>query len=289
MTTRQLVIGDDGSESADTLWQWVAAHPWPGWTISVVTAVEPEDWAVLPPEHVALRRWDPPHPRRLPDEAGAAVEHLRGEGDARAVLDSCGGAALMAIGPRGSGLLKQLHLGSTAEWLLQSPRPPLAVVRSAGRTRTAMLCTDGSDDAQEAAACLAALPWIDTCRVLVLAVRDGRVDADAAARGAVATLAAAGVRAEALTPRAERGFAGTRADVRGTIFDAVAEHHADLVALGTGGSGGMRRAFLGSTASAVAHHAPCTALVATAQHGHDGGAATRRRPESILDHTPTEP
>lgn len=289
MTTRQLVIGDDGSASADTLWEWVTAHPWPGWTVSVVTAVEPEDWAVLPPEHVALHRWDPPHPRRLPDEAGAVVEHLRGEGDPRAVLDSCGGAALMAIGPRGSGLLKQLHLGSTAEWLLQSPRPPLAVVRSAQRTRTVLLCSDGSDDAQEAAACLAALPWIGTCRVLVLAVRDGRVDADAAARDAMATLAVAGVRAEVLTPRAERGFAGSRADVRGTIFDAVAEHRADLVALGTGGSGGLRRTLLGSTASAVAHHAPCTALVATAQHRRHAEPSARRRPESILDHTPTEP
>jgi nucleotide-binding universal stress UspA family protein len=278
MTTRQLVFGDDGSAPADRVWEWIAAHRWAGWTISVVTAVEPDAWPALPPEHVPLVPWEPLQPRRLASPApDTVVEHLRGDGDPRAVLDSCAGASLMAIGPRGAGLLKQLHLGSTAEWLLQSPSPPIVVVRTPGPTRNVLLCTDGADDARDATALLADLPWIGGCRVVVLAVDDGRTDVGRATRDAAATLRAVGLDPTLTTPRAERRLAGVRDDVRSVIFDAIHEHDVDLVVLGTGGSDGLRHAVLGSTASAVALHAPCSVLVATA---HRAPGATPVAPTS---------
>jgi len=267
LTARRLVFGDDGSVTSERVWAWIAAHRWPGWTISVVTALDPADWALLPPDRVPLVRWEPPHPRRLP-ASDTVVEHLLGEGDPRAVLDSCGDAALTVIGPRGTGVLRQLHIGSTAEWLLQSPCPPLVLVRNSRPVQTVLLCADGSAHALRAAASLAELPWIARTHVVVLAVRDGRTDADHVAAEAAAVLRAAGTEPEVTTPDGERGFARARSDVRSVIFRTIAERDVDLVALGTSGFGTVRRAVLGSTASAVAHHAPCSVLVAAQRGGH---------------------
>jgi nucleotide-binding universal stress UspA family protein len=50
--------------------------------------------------------------------------------------------------------------------------------------------------------------------------------------------------------------------VRSEILGEVQALDADLVALGTRGVGGVRRAVMGSTASAVALTAGCTVLVA---------------------------
>ena len=30
----RLVVGDDGSASADVVWLWINNHSWPGWRIS---------------------------------------------------------------------------------------------------------------------------------------------------------------------------------------------------------------------------------------------------------------
>ena len=97
------------------------------------------------------------------------------EADPRLVLDSFTDAGLLAIGPRGAGLLKQLGLGSTAEWLISAHRPlaPLAVIRSARPTRTVLLCVDGSLHARRATRTLARMPWITDTHVTVLGVADG--------------------------------------------------------------------------------------------------------------------
>jgi nucleotide-binding universal stress UspA family protein len=50
--------------------------------------------------------------------------------------------------------------------------------------------------------------------------------------------------------------------VRDLLLREVADGGADLVVLGTAGTGGWRRAVIGSTASAVVHRAPCSVLVA---------------------------
>lgn len=269
MTRRRLVFGDDGSAASDVVWLWVNNHHWPGWTISVVTARQPEDFAVLPPDRTTLHTWTPPHPRtHFADSEATRVEHLTAEADPRVVLDSCEDAALMVIGPRGRGALKQLHVGSTAEWLLNRPTVPLGIIRSGRPTEQVLLCSDGSTHALRAARTLAELPWISETSVTVLSVADGRTDTERAIEAATTVLEPAGVAARPLTLDVASRGPLLRRDARSAVLGYLEDREVDLVALGTGGAGGLRRAFLGSTASAVALHAPCSVLVA-----HDGDAS----------------
>jgi nucleotide-binding universal stress UspA family protein len=257
----RLVVGDDSSAEADVVWLWVNNHRWPGWRISVVTARPPEEWTPLPPERTHLHRWEPPHPRRLLcDGDRTEVEHLVAEADPRIVLDSVPDASLVAVGPHGAGRLG-LHIGSTTEWLLHRPTTPVVVVRSARTTERVLVCTDGSAHARRAARAAAALPWIGECDVRVLAVRTGRGDVDAGVAEASEALRAGGVEPTAQILDREVYPTG-RGDVRDLLLREVADGGADLVVLGTAGTGGWRRAVIGSTASAVVHRAPCSVLVA---------------------------
>lgn len=260
----QLVFGDDGSAAADVVWLWINNHAWPGWRISVVTARPPAVVGPpLPPERSSLHPWEPPSPRRLlTGGEQTRVEHLMAEADPRLVLDSCKGAALTAIGPRGSGLLKHLRIGSTAEWLLSAHRPltPVAIVRSARLTRHVLLAVDGSVHAQEAVRTLAGLPWIGTCRITAVSVQDGRTPSERALKETTEVLSAAGATVETRELDALR--AGGTADVTPVLLDAISEERPDLVAMGTRGIGGIQRLVLGSTARAVAHLAPCSVLIA---------------------------
>jgi len=256
----RLVFGDDGSSHADVVWSWIESHPWPGWRISVVTAVPPEG----PPvgeERSRLRPWTPPKPR-VPFADDVEVEHLMAEADPRLVLDSCHDAALVVIGPRGQGALKHLHLGSTAEWVLSSHRPvrPVVVVRAPRRTETVLLCVDGSPHAREATETLARLPWVAGCRVVVLGVNGGGVDTAQAVEDAASLLEQAGAQVER---RFRDAISQTATfDVRSVVHEELDELQPDLVALGTRGRGGLKRLLLGSVASSVVRHAECSVLVA---------------------------
>jgi nucleotide-binding universal stress UspA family protein len=257
----RLVVGDDSSARADVVWLWVNNHRWPGWLISVVTARPPAEWTPLPPERTHLHPWEPPHPRAiLAGGTETRVEHLLAEADPRIVLDSVPDATLVAIGPHGGNRLG-LHIGSTAEWLLHRPTTPLVVIRSARPTRRVLVCTDGSSHARRAAEAAATLPWIGQCEVRVLAVRTGSGDVDGGVADAVAALRAGGAEPTALILDREAYPAG-HGDVRGLLLEEMTTSGTDLVALGTAGSGGWRRAVLGSTASAIVHRAPCSVLVA---------------------------
>lgn len=259
----RLVVGDDGSAAADVVWLWVNNHRWPGWRISVVSAHLPDIGPPVGAERATLHPWEPPHPRQLFTGDDVEVEHLVAETDPRLALDSCTDAALLAVGPRGHGLLKHLHIGSTTEWLIGARRPlaPLVVVRSARATQDVLFCTDGSAHARSALEALLALPWLTTCRVSVLGVNDGRNKTEAAVEQAVDRLREHGVDqvkhevVEALRHTAEF-------DVRSEILRAVAEQSPDLVALGARGTGGIRGLLVGSVTAAVVHHAPCSVLVA---------------------------
>ena len=262
-TQPRLVVGDDGSPAADVVWLWVNNHRWPGWQISVVTAHLPEVGPPVGAERATLHPWDPRHPRQLFTGDGAEVQHLIAETDPRLALGSCGDATLVAVGPRGRGLLKHLHIGSTTEWLIGAPAPfpPLVVVRSARATKDVLLCTDGSDHARAALEALVSLPWLTTCRVTVLGVDDRRNKTEAAVARAVAVLREHGVDQveheviEALAETAEF-------DARSAILTSIAERSPDLVAVGARGTGGIRGLLIGSVTTAVVHHAPCSVLVA---------------------------
>ena len=94
-----------------------------------------------------LHPWDPPTPRAVSADAEFAESvDLAAEADPRLVLSRA--ADLLVIGPRGPGLLKSLHLGSTADWLLAHPPAPLLIARHGGAVQTAVVCADGSPHAQ---------------------------------------------------------------------------------------------------------------------------------------------
>ncbi len=276
----RLVFGDDGSPSADVVWLWINNHSWPGWRISVVTAVPPPFGPPVGPERASAHQWDPPEPRRpfVGDEA-TRLENLIAEADPRLVLDSFKDAALVAIGPRGKGILKQLHLGSTAEWLISGHRPlaPVAIIRSARRTRHVLVCVDGSAHARRAVETLVSLPWISDTQITILGVSDGRSETERGVEEAETLLRAGNI--GQVHSRLSSAIDQTAAfDVRSSILDTIAEEQPELVALGTRGLSGIRRAVLGSTASMVIHHAPCSVLVARADE--DGTKA-----EALADNT----
>lgn len=268
--TPQLVFGDDGSAAADVVWLWINNHRWPGWRITVVTGQTPP-LGPIEPERSAPHPWTPPWSRHLltADDV-VAVEYLTAEADRRLLLDSYKAAALVAVGPRGHGVFKQLHIGSTTEWLISAHRPlaPVVVVRSARPTREVLLCVDGSVHAHQAARTLAGLPWIRDCRITVLGVRGGHAEAERGVEDAAAMLHLHDVRL--LGRRLTEAIPQTATfDVRSTILDTIADLEPDLVAMGTRGLGGIQRTILGSTASAVVHHAPCSVLIVRASDHDD--------------------
>lgn len=256
--SQRLVFGDDRSEHSDVAWQWINSHSWPEWDIEVVT--------VVPEGHEPSQA---EAPRSLDEDVVAGqLDHRVLHGDPRRELPAAAeGSALLVIGPRGRGLLKALHLGSTAEALIQAPPVPLMLARSATPTGKALVAADGSAHAQAAEAALLSLPWADQLDVLVLAVSD-------ADEGATVTSAAADRLGASVSSVETRVIQPDDLPVffrpRDVLLDTVKESGIDLLVLGSQGLAnwesvnelGVKRA--GSTASAVAAHAPCSVLLGRA-------------------------
>lgn len=256
--TQRIAFGDDGSPAADVAWLWLNSHDWSGWDVAVLHAEVP-DLGRLPLDTAVttLHEWQPPNPRRAFAEAGfASVRHLTAVGDPRIVLSSCRDVGLMVIGPHGPGLLKAVHLGSTAEWLLVRPPSPLLIVKSARPVRSVLVGMDGSASAWLAVRTLAALPWLNATSVTVLGAEDGRPEVRAAVPAAADELrpVAAGVTVQLA------GGSATEA-----IHDVLDRTDVDLVVLGTRGHTGLKHLVLGSTASHVARAARCSVLIAADQ------------------------
>ena len=256
---RTLVFGDDSSPAADVAWLFINSHRWPGWHLEVVAAQVPEVPGLpLPREDTELHAWNPPHPRRVFAEAlFAHVAELTAEADPRLVLSRQ--SDLLVIGPRGPGLLKALHLGSTSDWLLLHPPAPLLIARHGHPARSVVVCADGSPHADKVTRVLAELPWADQLAITILAIDDGRIDVDTAIGLARRRLEAARVAVEV---RVDRGKPTTM------IHRYLVDDSPDLVALGTRGLTGLRHLRLGSTASAIARAATCSVLVACDEDAH---------------------
>ena len=269
-SAHRLTFADDGSAGADVAWLWLNNHAWPGWAVEVLTVHPVTAGPPTGPEAAQPRPWQPQHPRQLFAEAQVGeVAHLTAQGDPRAVLGARTGTDLLVIGPRGSGVWKHLHLGSTAEWLLQCPPSPLLIVRHARPTRQVLVCVDGSRHAGRAVQALAAMPWLDRADVTVLGVVEHDRDPAPAVDAAVGALVAHAARVQSMVQ--QPGPLDVFVNVRVDIFSAIGQLAPDLVVLGTRGHTGLSRLRLGSTASAVAHHAPCSVLLARAadEPGHD--------------------
>jgi nucleotide-binding universal stress UspA family protein len=254
--SKRLVFGDDGSECADSAWLWVNSHDWPGWSIEVLMALDGRTSSERPVNRALMR----------PEVADSLTEEVV-HSDPRYALHTRGARSdMIVVGSRGRGLLKALRLGSTAEWLMHEPAAPTVIVRSGQQTQRILLAHDGSADAQAAEDAVAALPWIKEVEVLVVSVSDHRTHADPVIQASKERLQskAAHVQAQVLAPDELQVFFRPR----DLILDAVERWQVDLIAMGSRGVGawesanevGLRRA--GSTASAIAHHARCSVLIA---------------------------
>ncbi len=266
---RTLTFGDDRSPGADDAWGWIAAHAWPQWAAEVVTVTLPPIRSVTSPQgYTTLHPWDPPEPRRAPVSCGfASVTHLAADDDPRRILGGRLGSDLVVIGPRGQGLLKALHLGSTAEWLLRCPTAPLLIARRPVATRSILVCVDGSRHAQAAVQHLASMPWVAGTSVTVLGVvqRPNALPGTVARASEILTAAGADVTPVVVAP----DELNLTVNPHLTIFEHMDVQAPDLVVVGTSGLTGLGLLWVGSVASAVARHARCSVLVVREPHGGD--------------------
>ncbi|HET9259860.1 MAG TPA: universal stress protein [Acidimicrobiia bacterium] len=258
--TRTLAFGDDHSAQAEVCWSWITAQRWDGWSLEVVTAEPRADLRPMGPDEAELRPWEPDSPREIGNSGFDSLVHLRAEIDPRVALIAKPWD-LVAIGPRGSGLLKRLHLGSTADWLLREPTSPLVIANESGQVRDVLFAADGSSHSARALDCVVSLPWVTDVRVIVLVVDDGRVDVESAARSAEKPLADAGVE----TVRMVRS--GRPAH---EILDECHKTSPDLVVMGVRGHDGIKELVVGSTTTAVAGSITTSILVAHAEIGQEG-------------------
>jgi len=253
MEYKQLVFGDDGSPGADLAWLWINCHQWPRWQIEILTAVPPLDFRVRdspPVPHL----WAPPHPRRVFSDTGfEAFSALCVEEDPRLALALH--ADMLVIGARGESLLKALHIGSTAEWLVVHPPCPLILARHGRVTRNVVVCHDGSAHAGAAVDALCAAPWLEGTRVMLLTVEHGRHRIEVDGSSCLNRLEAQGAHVRCVS------VAG---DVTDEIAKYVQQNDADLVVLGTRGLTGLKRVGMGSTARALVHSIEQNILIASA-------------------------
>lgn len=250
-----MAFGDDHSSEADMAWEWISSHLWPGWNLEIVTAEPPEDMRPVEDEESRLHAWEPDDSRAAEGLGFDSVVHLRGAIDPRLALIEKPWD-LVTIGPRGSGMLKSLHLGSTADWLLRQPVSPLLIARQAGPVRMVLVATDGSEHARRAVQTLASLPWLDGVGVRVVTVAERRFDADAALKGATDGLSESGADVVDTVVRQGRPTH--------TIVDEIEAVEPDLIVMGARGHGRFRRAVIGSTAAAIAGSVDRSMLVAHA-------------------------
>jgi nucleotide-binding universal stress UspA family protein len=234
---------------------WITSHRWDGWRLEIVTSEPRPGMVPVEPEEAELHPWKPEETRATSDRGFVTVEHLRAELDPRIAL-MAKPWDLLAIGPRGSGLLKSLHLGSTADWLLREPTSPLVIARDPGPVREILFAADGSNHSKRTLQTLTSIPWIENVLVRVVSVDDGHVDTQAALTEAGEVLEPVGARVEAVSLEGSPTHA---------IIEEIERSNPDLVAMGVRGVRGFKRLVVGSTTAAVAGATSQTILVAHAE------------------------
>ncbi|MDD2819277.1 MAG: universal stress protein [Candidatus Nanopelagicales bacterium] len=266
----RIVFGDDHSAGADIAFRWITAHEWPTWDLDIVSVTPPDPSFVSLITSDPLREVQPEHPRTIPKSCELKkVRYLTASGDPRIVLSEGLGVGLTVIGARGSGIMKALHLGSTAERLAKSPNAPVVIARRSERIHSILACVDGSPHSDAAIAALVKMPWIATTHVTVLAV-DHDLDWDSEvpslrekAENSARILRDCGAKVSVKVLLADPTV--SRLNAKYPIFDMLDSLAPDFVALGTKGRRGLSRALMGSIANDVTQYAECSVLLA---HGH---------------------
>ena len=184
---------------------------------------------------------------------------------------------LIVLGSEGHTGVKRLVLGSVAEHVAHRAPRPVLIARgpSGGPFAKVLVATDFAPPATQAlvAARAIAAPDADVEALYAwhypaggwgLAALGEQSHAMSALREALTRgpeqRGAALVAAETLAGRALR-FSLRHGPAAEVVTDEATAGGFDLVAVGTYGSGGVRRLLLGSVASQIIRHAPCSVLV----------------------------
>jgi nucleotide-binding universal stress UspA family protein len=180
------------------------------------------------------------------------------------------GAGLVVLGSRGLGAMRRSLMGSVSDSVVRHAPCPTLVVREEPLTfpTKILLATDGSEEAKSAATTAAALAEGTDSELQVVTV----------APFVSIALAATEVEPARLAREARR----TLDDEVGRIEDAggrIAQAHlrlggaaeeivalaedvgAGLIAMGSRGRGGIRRALMGSVSERVVRHAHCAVMI----------------------------
>ncbi len=177
---------------------------------------------------------------------------------------------LIVLGSRGRGLIAGALLGSTARSLVRSSPLPVLVVRDRRHApRRVLVAVDGSPDSRAVVTALATLPLPrDTEVMLVHVVPDVRIDRTRAHE--LLHIAAC-----QLPPSWATVFEVERGDVAERILGRAAAIDADLIVLGSRGTGIGAGALVGTTADRVLSGAHCAVLLSRA-------AERVKKPEPVV-------
>jgi nucleotide-binding universal stress UspA family protein len=288
----RVLVGYDGSASADQALALVAGAAWPAGSecrILVACGVPTPSYGTSIPTYAPGVVAEAPMPRSMYDAqaedaerlATAACERLArpdlavtqevGVGrPASVILDLVERFApdLLVVGSRGLGPLTSALLGSVSEELVDHASCPVLVARDTVLRRV-LLAEDGSTDAQAASALLL-WPIFRACAVRVVSVAerpDLRAPTTAALQVAQAALAAVGELTRTTADRLSRGLvhadtAVRQGDPTAEILAEAGDWSADLIVIGTRGQTGLARLLHGSVARKILEHAPCSVLIA---------------------------
>ncbi len=199
--------------------------------------------------------------RRLVARGIQADVHVGSGSPARAIVATAVATRsdLIVLGSRGRGSIAGALFGSTARSLARSSPLPVLVVRERRHApRRVLIAVDGSPDSRAAIATLAALPLPRETEVLLMhVVPDARVDRTRAQE-------LLHVAACQLPPLWTTHTAVERGDVADRILARATAAGADLVGLGSRGTGIGEGFLQGSTADRVLSGSHCAVLIGRA-------------------------
>jgi nucleotide-binding universal stress UspA family protein len=284
----RIVVGVDGSDAAAAALRWALRRA--SRTGGSVEAVTGLSTPVMTGYLEATVGYDP---TVLHDTAATAVQTALDDaiavtgvdvptswqvvegGAARVLIDAARDAALLVVGSRGRGALRGALLGSVSQQVAHHTPCPLVIVperaldRADDPIRTIVVGVDDSPGAR------AALHWA-AAEAQALGAHLRAVTAWQDPAFVTAPVGAVAAPPLDLSPRAGEVLGGVVAEVRGAGGPEVEEvvlqgpagpgllaeaEQADLLVVGSRGSGGFVGLLLGSVSQQVAAHSPCPVAV----------------------------
>lgn len=274
----RVLIASDGSPSAERAIALVECVSWPrGTKLRIITVAAPMPAALV----AEMSRAGTEAESQVRSVGGYDVEVVLRVGRAAShIVDEAKDwqAELVVLGSRGLGPLGSAFLGSVAAEVVDHAPCAVLIARTVC-AKNVLFADDGSETAADAAAFLARVPALGDRELRVLSVAHVQAPLDSGIAPHLRELArhehaelvnAAREQRDQLAVARARSFVrpGGRVshDVRvgdpaKELLSEAAEHHTDLIVLGSHGRTGLERLLLGSVARKVLLHAACSVLI----------------------------